>query len=96
MGDDSLHDIVGIGSIQIKMHDGIVRTLTDVRHIPDMSKNVISLSTLDGKGYKYSGGDGVLKVSKGSLVVMKGELKSPNLYRLRDTTNTGDPAVISN
>ena len=52
------------------MHDGIVRTLTDVRHIPNMRKNLISLSTLDGKGYKYSGGDGVLKVSKGSLIVM--------------------------
>jgi len=78
------------------MHDGIVRTLADVRHIPSMSKNLISLSTLDAKGYKYSGGDGVLKVSKGSLIVMKGELKSPNLYRLRGTTITGDATVISN
>ena len=43
------------------MHDGIVRTLTDVMHILDMSKNLISLSTLDGKGYKYSSGDGILK-----------------------------------
>ena len=67
-----------------------------MRHILDLSKNLISPSTLDGKGYKYTGLDEVLKVSKGSLVVMKGELKSPNLYRLRDTTNTGDPAVISN
>ena len=33
LGDDSQRDIVGIGSIQIRMHDGIVRTLTDVRHI---------------------------------------------------------------
>jgi hypothetical protein len=78
------------------MHDGIIRTLTDVRHISDMSKNLISLSTLDGKGYKYSGGDGVLKVSKGSLIVMRGDLKSANLYRLRGTTITGDAAVISN
>jgi hypothetical protein len=54
------------------------------------------LSTLDGKGYKYSGGDGVLKVSKGSLIVMRGDLKSANLYRLRGTTITGDAAVISN
>ena len=38
LGDDSPRDIVGIGSIQIKMHDSIVRTLIDVRHIPDMSK----------------------------------------------------------
>jgi hypothetical protein len=41
-----------------------------MRDIPDMSKNLISLSTLDRKGYKYSGGDGVLKVSKGSLIVI--------------------------
>ena len=77
------------------MHDGIVRTLTDVRHIPNMRKNLISLSTLDGKGYKYSGGDGVLKVSKGSLIVMKGDLKSVKLHRLHGTTITGDAAVIS-
>ena len=70
MGDDSPFQIIGIGSIQIEMHDGIIRTLTDVRHIPDMRKNLISLSILDGKGYKYSGGDGILKVSKGSLIVM--------------------------
>ncbi|CAD6341186.1 unnamed protein product [Miscanthus lutarioriparius] len=59
LGDDGPRDIVGIGSVQIKMHDGIVRTLTDVRHILYMSKNLISLSTLHSKGYKYSGGDGV-------------------------------------
>ena len=96
MGDDSPCQIIGIGSVQIKMHDGIIRTLTDVRHILDMRKNLISLSTLDGKGYKYSGGDGVLKVSKGSLIVMKGDLKSANLYRLRGTTIICDAAVISN
>ncbi|CAD6202432.1 unnamed protein product [Miscanthus lutarioriparius] len=95
LGDDTPLDIVGIGSIQIKMHDGIVRTLADVRHIPSMSKNLISLSTLDAKGYKYSGGDGVLKVSKGSLIVMKSELKSPNLYHLRGTTITDvDNAIV--
>jgi hypothetical protein len=60
------------------MHNGIIRTLTDVRHISYMSKNLISLSTLDGKGYKYYGGDGVLKVSKGSLIVMRGDLNMQN------------------
>jgi aminoglycoside phosphotransferase (APT) family kinase protein len=54
MGDDSSHQTIGIGSAQIKMHDGINRTLADVRHIPDMSKNLISLRSLDGKRYKYS------------------------------------------
>ncbi|WVZ81831.1 hypothetical protein U9M48_029166 [Paspalum notatum var. saurae] len=35
------------------------------------------------QGYKYSAEGGVLKVSRGSLVVMKGDMKSANLYLLR-------------
>ena len=30
---------VGIGSIKIKMYDGIVRTLIDVRYVPELRKN---------------------------------------------------------
>jgi hypothetical protein len=49
-----------------------------------MKRNLISLSALDDKGYKYSGGGGVLKVTKGSLVVMKGDIKKANgLYEVR-------------
>ena len=32
--------LVGIGSIQIRMHDGIVRTLTEVRHVLELKKNL--------------------------------------------------------
>lgn len=95
MGDDSPYKIVGIGSIQIKMFDGVVRTLADVRHVPGLKMNLISLSTLDLKGYKYSGEGGVLKVSKGALVVMKADIKSANLYHLRGTTVTGNSNVTS-
>ena len=52
MGDDTPHPIVGIGSVQIKMFDGIVRTITDVRHVPGMKINLLSCSTFDRKGYK--------------------------------------------
>ena len=65
------------------MFDGIIRTLTDVQYIPEMRRNLIYISALDAKGYKYSGGDSVLKVTKGSLIVMKGDLSSTNgLYYL--------------
>jgi hypothetical protein len=57
-----------------------------VRHVPSMSRNLISLSTLDTKGYKYYARDSVLKVTKGSLVVMEGVLKCANLYVLRDSS----------
>ncbi|CAN1842964.1 Retrovirus-related Pol polyprotein from transposon TNT 1-94 [Linum perenne] len=96
MGDNSSCKVAGIGSVQIKMFDGVVRTLTDVRHIPDLKRNLISLSTLDSKGYKYTGEGGVLKVSKGSLVVKKGDMKAANLYHLRGSTFAGKAATVSN
>nr|CAE03833.3 OSJNBb0013J13.10 [Oryza sativa Japonica Group] len=60
-----------------------------VRHIPGMARNLISLSTLDAEGYKYSGSGGVVKVSKGSLVYMIGDMNSANLYVLRGSTLHG-------
>ena len=71
MGNNAPRKIVGIGTVRIKMFDGVVRTLGDVRHVPDLKKNLISLSTLDAKRYKYTGEGGVVKVSKGALVMMK-------------------------
>lgn len=47
MGSDIAYKIVGIGTIRIRMHDGIVRTLTNVRHMPDLKKKLISLGTLE-------------------------------------------------
>jgi hypothetical protein len=56
--------IVGVGSIQIKMYDGTIRTLTYVRHVPGLRKKLISLGVLYFVGYKCTTQDGVLKVSK--------------------------------
>jgi hypothetical protein len=96
MGNDSPCRIKGIGSIRIKKFDGIIRTLSDVRYIPDMKRNLISLSTLDVKGFKYQGGDKLIKVSRGSLIVMKGDLNTSNcLYFLRGTTLSGNANVAS-
>jgi hypothetical protein len=33
VGDDTLCQIEGIGSVQIKTHDGMTRTLTGVKHM---------------------------------------------------------------
>ena len=93
MGNNTPCKIAGIGTVRIRMFDGVVRTLGDVRHVPDLKRNLISLSTLDSNGYKYTGEGGVLKVCKGALVVMKGQRKSANLYVLQGSTVTGDAAV---
>jgi len=53
MGNNMSCKVVGICSIRIKMNDGVLRTLTNVRHISDLKKNLISLGTLDSQGCKY-------------------------------------------
>ena len=84
-----------MGFIQIKMFDGTIRTLTDVRYISKTKRNLISVSALDAKGYKYSGGDSVFKVTKGSFMVMKGDLSSSNgLYYLRGSTISGNTTSV--
>ena len=70
MGNNASCKIAGIGTVRIKMFDGVVHTLGDVRHVPDLKRNLISLSTLDAKGYKYIGEGGVLKINKGAPVVI--------------------------
>ncbi|KAG8472988.1 hypothetical protein CXB51_034943 [Gossypium anomalum] len=85
--------IASVGTIKVKMFDGAIRTLSDVRHVLELKRNLISLSILDSKGYKYTVESGVLKVFKGSLVVMKGQKKTAKLYVLQGSTVTGDAAV---
>jgi hypothetical protein len=46
--------VIGIGTVKIKMFDGVVRVFGDVRHIPNLRKNLISLGVLDDLGYSYS------------------------------------------
>uniref|UniRef100_A0A2N9FLA5 CCHC-type domain-containing protein n=1 Tax=Fagus sylvatica TaxID=28930 RepID=A0A2N9FLA5_FAGSY len=86
MGNDATCTIIGMGTIKIKMSDGVVRTLEKVRHIPDMRKNLISLGTLDSKGYSYKSENGIMKVSKGAMVVMTGQKISSNVYKLLGNT----------
>ncbi|XP_026398153.1 putative protein NRT1/ PTR FAMILY 2.2 [Papaver somniferum] len=60
--------VIGIGSVRIKMHDCMVRELKEVRFVPSIKKNLISLGTLEVKGYKIVVENGVLKVISGSMV----------------------------
>ena len=47
MGNDSVCQIIGIGNVRMMMHDGQERTLSNVRHVPDLTKNLLSLGALE-------------------------------------------------
>ena len=51
LGDNRTCQVEGIGMVSFKMFDGIVRTLKNVRYVPRMSRNLISISVLDDLGY---------------------------------------------
>nr|GEV47690.1 hypothetical protein [Tanacetum cinerariifolium] len=75
--------IIGIGSIMVKMHDGTVRTIRDVRHVEGLKKNLLSLGQLDDLGCKVEIQSKIMKIIKGTLVLMKGEKVAANLYQLK-------------
>ncbi|GFY85485.1 hypothetical protein Acr_04g0002230 [Actinidia rufa] len=89
MGNDASCRVIGIGTIKIKMCDGVVRILCDVRHNPELRKNLISLGTLDSNGYGYKSEGGVLKVIKCALIIMKGQKVGGNIYILLGRTFVG-------
>ena len=77
---------MGIGDIQLVLPNGTQLTLSDVRHIPDIKKNLISTRQLDEDGFRTFFGDGHWKVSKGAMVIAKGP-KVNTLYYLHANVN---------
>lgn len=66
-----------------------IRTLGQVRNVPNLKKNIISLSVLDSKICDFfgRGGGGFLKVCKGAHVVLEGQKRSQS-YILQGRVNS--------
>ena len=88
MGDDHSRNVEGIGTVRIKMDDDIVRELKEVRYVPQLKRNLISVGALKALGLVVSIRDGVLKMTKGSVVVMKGDRQN-NLYYMKGSYRSG-------
>ncbi|KAL4284674.1 hypothetical protein GQ457_16G014350 [Hibiscus cannabinus] len=88
LGYDRCCNIVGIGEVRIKMYDGTVRTLCDVRHIPNLKKNLISLGILHKNGFILKADEDMetIRIVKGALTVMKEKMTARNIYRLLRST----------
>ncbi|KAL4272870.1 hypothetical protein GQ457_13G029760 [Hibiscus cannabinus] len=86
--------ILDSGSIRLKNQDGSTRVLTNVRYVPSLKKNLISLGALESKGSVVTLRDGVLKVTSGALVLMKG-IRKNNLYYYQGSTVIGAVAAAS-
>jgi len=94
MSDDRPCNMKGIGTIQIKMFDGMMWELKEVRYVPQLKRNIISIGDLKTLGLEISIKDGVLKMTKGSMVVLK-VVRQNNLYYLKGSTVTGQVATFT-
>ena len=92
MRNNSVCKVVGIGTVSLKMYNDIVRELTQVRHFPKLKRNLISIGMLDQTGCVIKVENGILKVVRGSIVIMKGT-KQNGLYVLNGHTTVGEASV---
>lgn len=65
-----------------------------MRLVPSLRRNLISLGTLDSNGSSYRSENGILRVMKGLMIILKGILKQ-GLYVLQGEAISGDAAISS-
>lgn len=76
IGNDASCKVIGRSTIKLKMLNGIIRESTDVRHILNLKRNMISLSMLDKMRCLVKLELGILKVLKWSMDLMKENLNN--------------------
>ena len=81
MGNNHSYNVKGICNISLKLHDDKTRTLTDVRYVLGLKRNLISLGTLDELGFSYRAENGSMHVFKGDELILIGAKKN-GLYVL--------------
>ena len=92
---DSPCSIKGIGSIHLKDRDGTIRILSDVRYVPNLTRNLISTGILATQGFHITQVNGVMKITSGARVVMKAVQRSNNLYYYQCGIVTGVAATVA-
>nr|GEX12139.1 retrovirus-related Pol polyprotein from transposon TNT 1-94 [Tanacetum cinerariifolium] len=85
----------GIGSVRLQNEDGTIVTLKGVRYSLKLKKNLISIGTLESKGFEVRAKHKVMKIISGVLIVMKGIRKISNTYTYKGRTVIGTIATVT-
>ena len=93
LGNNLACKVTGIRSVSIKMYDGTVRSLEQVRYVLELKRNLISLGMIDQLGCCRRAENGELQILKGGgSVIIKCSRKN-ELYVLNDSVVL--PGVIT-
>jgi len=81
MENSATNKVIGEGTIQFHSHDGCITHLQDVRHVPKLMYNRISLEALYGEGFDFSSEDDLMNFFKDAHVKFQAE-RVGNIYIL--------------
>ena len=65
--------VIGEGTIQFWSHNGCITTLQGVRHVPELSYNLISLGAQHRERFYFSSKSDLMKVFKEAHVIFQVE-----------------------
>ncbi|CAO2838320.1 unnamed protein product [Amaranthus hypochondriacus] len=92
MGNDGSYKVVGKGTMYLEIPTGCKLILRNVRHVPDIRLNLISIGKLNEEGYFSHFNDGKWKLCKGNLIAARGK-KQSSLYMMQAKVCTGEVNV---
>ena len=64
LGDNATYPVKGTGTVTLHLSQGQVLHLQDVLYIPDLKKNLVSISAMEDKGFKVAFIDGKVRIWK--------------------------------
>ena len=94
LGNNKACKVHGIGTVRLRMFDNREMLLQDVRYVPKLKRNLISISMFDLMGCTTKVDNGMMKVSTGASIIAKGR-RSNGLYILEGSTVIGQAFVAS-
>nr|GEW94271.1 retrotransposon protein, putative, Ty1-copia subclass [Tanacetum cinerariifolium] len=90
LGDNRECKIRGLGIVRIQLRDGSSFVLHNVRYIPELKRNLISLGTLEKERFTIKLQSGKVKVINGSRVVLSGIRRDNCVYYLDGHAMAGE------
>lgn len=88
MGNKTTSKVRGIGNVRIRNEDGSTVLLTNVRYIPDMDRNLLSMGTLEEQGCSFESKEGILLAKEEARTIMVGK-RHEKLYLLQGKPEIG-------
>jgi len=96
MGNDHALEIVGIGTIKLKIYNGLIRTISEMWHVKGLKNKILFMGQFDNLGCKIWWDNGIMKIIKRALMVLKARKIAANLFVImREIYHEVEASIVS-